>query len=198
MCGVYSGLFFPLSTFAPKDYVVDNAYNGECKIFDIHQVNDSTFNMLTTKNDKMPTYPSNFCVVEFVDADTKELLPYSGVMALKSQKTSLEKSDIEYVPIGYKLVGNSFKIVDNGTRKATITVKKGNEDSKLDLVFFVNSNGALSKFKTVTIVADQYDANKDGVVALDELASAIPDGYVIDEDMQIESAPAVSYMDGFQ
>ena len=50
-------------TFAPKDYVVDNAYNGECKIFDIHQVNDSTFNMLTTKNDKMPTYPSNFCVV---------------------------------------------------------------------------------------------------------------------------------------
>ena len=184
-------------TFAPKDYVVDNAYNGECKIFDIHQVNDSTFNMLTTKNDKMPTYPSNFCVVEFVDADTKELLPYSGVMALKSQKTSLEKSDIEYVPIGYKLVGNSFKIVDNGTRKATITVKKGNEDSKLDLVFFVNSNGALSKFKTVTIVADQYDANKDGVVALDELASAIPDGYVIDEDMQIESAPAVSYMDGF-
>lgn len=67
----------------------------------------------------------------------------------------------------------------------------------LDLVFFVNSNGALSKFKTVTVVADQYDVNKDGVVALDELASAIPDGYVIDEDMQIESAPAVSYMDGF-
>lgn len=182
-------------TFAPKDYVVDNGYNGECKIYDIHQVNDSTFNMLTTKNDKIPTYPSNFCAVEFVDADTKESLPYSGVIALKSQKTSLEKSDIEYVPIGYKLVGNSFKIVDNGTRKATITVKKGNEDSKLDLVFFVNSNGALSKFKTVTVVADQYDVNKDGVVALDELASAIPDGYVIDDDMQIESAPAVSYTD---
>lgn len=182
-------------TFAPKDYVVDNGYNGECKIYDIHQVNDSTFNMLTTKKDKIPTYPSNFCAVEFVDADTKELLPYSGIIALRSQKTSLEKSDIEYVPIGYKLVGNSFKIVDNGTRKATITVKKGNEDSKLDLVFFVNSNGALSKFKTVTVVADQYDANKDGVVALDELASAIPDGYVIDDDMQIESAPAVSYTD---
>lgn len=182
-------------TFAPKDYVVDNGYNGECKIYDIHQVNDSTFNMLTTKNDKIPTYPSNFCAVEFVDADTKESLPYSGVIALKSQKTSLEKSDIEYVPIGYKLVGNSFKIVDNGTRKATITVKKGNEDSQLDLVFFVNSNGALSKFKTVTVVADQYDVNKDGVVALDELASAIPDGYVIDDDMQIESAPAVSYTD---
>lgn len=182
-------------TFAPKDYVVDNAYNGECKIYDIHQVNDSTFNMLTTKKDKIPTYPSNFCAVEFVDADTKELLPYSGIIALRSQKTYLEKSDIEYVPIGYKLVGNSFKIVDNGTRKATITVKKGNEDSKLDLVFFVNSNGALSKFKTVTVVADQFDANKDGVVALDELASAIPDGYVIDDDMQIESAPAVSYTD---
>lgn len=182
-------------TFAPKDYVVDNGYNGECKIYDIHQVNDSTFNMLTTKNDKIPTYPSNFCAVEFVDADTKESLPYSGVIALKSQKTSLEKSDIEYVPIGYKLVGNSFKIVDNGTRKATIIVKKGNEDSQLDLVFFVNSNGALSKFKTVTVVADQYDVNKDGVVALDELASAIPDGYVIDDDMQIESAPAVSYTD---
>lgn len=184
-------------TFAPKDYVVDNAYNGECKIFDIHQVNDYTFNMLTTKKDKIPTYPSNFCAIEFVDADTKELLPYSGIIALKSQKTYLEKSDIEYVPIGYKLVGNSFKIVDNGTRKATITVKKGNEDSKLDLVFFVNSNGAFSKLKTVTVVADQYDANKDGVVALDELASAIPDGYVIDDDMQIESAPAVSYMDEF-
>ena len=182
-------------TFAPKDYVVDNAYNGECKIYDIHQVNDSTFNMLTTKKDKIPTYPSNFCAVEFVDADTKELLPYSGIIALRSQKTYLEKSDIEYVPIGYKLVGNSFKIVDNGTKKATITVKKGNEDSKLDLVFFVNSNGALSKFKTVSVVADQFDANKDGVVALDELASAIPDGYVIDDDMQIESAPAVSYTD---
>ena len=130
-----------------------------------------------------------------MDADTKELLPYSGIIALRSQKTYLEKSDIEYVPIGYKLVGNSFKIVDNGTRKATITVKKGNEDSQLDLVFFVNSNGALSKFKTVTVVADQYDVNKDGVVALDELASAIPDGYVIDDDMQIESAPAVSYTD---
>lgn len=184
-------------TFAPKDYVVDNGYNGECKIYDIHQINDSTFNMLTTKKDKIPTYPSNFCAVEFVDADTKELLPYSGIIALRSQKTYLEKSDIEYVPIGYKLVGNSFKIVDNGTRKVTITVKKGNEDSKLDLVFFVNSNGALSKFKTVTVIADQFDANKDGVVDLDELASAIPDGYVIDEDMQIESAPAVSYMDGF-
>ena len=182
-------------TFAPKDYVVDNAYNGECKIYDIHQVNDSTFNMLTTKKDKIPTYPSNFCAVEFVDADTKELLPYSGIIALKSQKTTLEKSDIEYVPIGYKLVGNSFKIVDDGTRKATITVKKGNEDSKLDLVFFVNSNGALSKFKTVSVVADQFDVNKDGVVALDELASAIPDGYVIDDDMQIESAPAISYTD---
>lgn len=182
-------------TFAPKDYVVDNGYNGECKIYDIHQINDSTFNMLTTKKDKIPTYPSNFCAVEFVDADTKELLPYSGIIALRSQKTYLEKSDIEYVPIGYKLVGNSFKIVDNGTRKATITVKKGNEDSQLDLVFFVNSNGALSKFKTVTVVADQYDVNKDGVVALDELASAIPDGYVIDDDMQIESAPAVSYTD---
>lgn len=182
-------------TFAPKDYVVDNGYNGECKIYDIHQINDSTFNMLTTKKDKIPTYPSNFCAVEFVDADTKELLPYSGIIALRSQKTYLEKSDIEYVPIGYKLVGNSFKIVDNGTRKATITVIKGNEDSKLDLVFLVNSNGALSKFKTVTVVADQYDANKDGVVALDELASAIPDGYVIDDDMQIESAPAVSYTD---
>lgn len=36
-------------TFAPKDYVVDNGYNGECKIYDIHQINDSTFNMLTTK-----------------------------------------------------------------------------------------------------------------------------------------------------
>ena len=179
-------------TFAPKDYVVDNAYNGECKIYDIHQVNDSTFNMLTTKKDKIPTYPSNFCAVEFVDADTKELLPYSGIIALKSQKTTLEKSDI---PIGYKLVGNSFKIVDDGTRKATITVKKGNEDSKLDLVFFVNSNGALSKFKTVSVVADQFDVNKDGVVALDELASAIPDGYVIDDDMQIESAPAISYTD---
>lgn len=184
-------------TFAPKDYVVDNGYNGECKIYDIHQVNDSTFNMLTTKNDKIPTYPSNFCAVEFVDADTKEHLPYSGIIALKSQKTYLEKSDIEYVPIGYKLVGNSFKIVEDGTRKATITVTKGSEDSMLDLVFFVNSNGALSKFKTVTVVADQYDVNKDGVVALDELATAIPDGYVIDEDMQIESAPAVSYMDGF-
>ena len=180
-------------TFAPKDYVVDNAYNGECKIYDIHQVNDSTFNMLTTKKDKIPTYPSNFCAVEFVDADTKELLPYSGIIALRSQKTYLEKSDIEYVPIGYKLVGNSFKIVDNGAKKATITVKKGNEDSKLDLVFFVNSNGALTKFKTVTVVADQFDVNKDGVVALDELASSIPDGYVIDDDMQIESAPAVSY-----
>lgn len=174
-------------TFALKDYVVDNGYNGECKIYDIHQVNDSTFNMLTTKKDKIPTYPSNFCAVEFVDADTKELLPYSGIIALRSQKTSLEKSDIEYVPIGYKLVGNSFKIVEDGTRKATITVTKGSEDSMLDLVFFVNSNGALSKFKTVTVVADQYDANKDGVVALDELASAIPDGYVIDDDMQIES-----------
>lgn len=182
-------------TFAPKDYVVDNGYNGECKIYDIHQVNDSTFNMLTTKKDKIPTYPSNFCAVEFVDADTKELLPYSGIIALRSQKTSLEKSDIEYVLIGYKLVGNSFKIVEDGTRKATITVTKGSEDSMLDLVFFVNSNGALSKFKTVTVVADQYDANKDGVVALDELASAIPDGYVIDDDMQIESAPAVSYTD---
>ena len=182
-------------TFAPKDYVVDNGYNGECKIYDIHQVNDSTFNMLTTKKDKIPTYPSNFCAVEFVDADTKELLPYSGIIALRSQKTSLEKSDIEYVPIGYKLVGNSFKIVEDGTRKATITVTKGSEDSMLDLVFFVNSNGALSKFKTVTVVADQYDVNKDGVVALDELASAIPDGYVIDDDMQIESAPAVSYTD---
>ena len=61
----------------------------------------------------------------------------------------------------------------------------------------MNSNGTLSKFKTVTVVADQFDANKDGVVALDELASAIPDGYVIDDDMQIESAPAVSYMDEF-
>ena len=111
-----------------------------------------------------------------MDADTKELLPYSGIIALRSQKTSLEKSDIEYVPIGYKLVGNSFKIVEDGTRKATITVTKGSEDSMLDLVFFVNSNGALSKFKTVTVVADQYDVNKDGVVALDELASAIPDG----------------------
>ena len=60
-------------TFAPKDYVVDNGYNGECKIYDIHQINDSTFNMLTTKKDKIPTYPSNFCAVEFVDADTKEL-----------------------------------------------------------------------------------------------------------------------------
>lgn len=185
-------------TFAPKGYVVNNSYNGLSKITDIHQIDDSTFNMLTIKNDKMPSYEYSAYLLSYVDVDTNEVLRKSGTLTLEGpSKSVLDKSDIEYIPYGYKLVGDSFKVDDSDVpKKVTITVKKGTEDSNLSILFYVNNNGRISKLNTVSVIADKYDANKDGMIDLDELASVIPSGYMIDKKMQIESAPYVSYIKG--
>ena len=184
-------------TFTPKDYIVNNGYNGEGMIYDIHQIDDSTFNMLTIKDDNMPSYEFSNYLLSYVDVDTNEVLRQSGTLTLEGpSKSFIDKSDVEYIPYGYKLVGNSFKVDENDDpKRVTITVKKGTEDSNLSVLFYVNNNGSISKFDTVSVIADKYDANKDGMIDLDELASVIPDGYVIDEDMQSESAPSVSYIE---
>ena len=184
-------------TFAPKGYVVNNSYNGLSKITDIHQIDDSTFNMLTFKNDKMPSYEYSAYLLSYVDVDTNEVLRQSGTLTLEGpSKSVLDKSDIEYIPYGYKLVGDSFKVDDSDVpKKVTITVEKGTEDSNLSILFYVNNNGSISKLNTVSVIADKYDANKDGMIDLDELASVIPSGYIIDKKMQIESAPSVSYIE---
>lgn len=184
-------------TFAPKGYVVNNSYNGLSKITDIHQIDDSTFNMLTFKNDKMPSYEYSAYLLSYVDVDTNEVLRQSGTLTLEGpSKSVLDKSDIEYIPYGYKLVGDSFKVDDSDVpKKVTITVKKGTEDSNLSILFYVNNNGSISKLNTVSVIADKYDANKDGMIDLDELTSVIPSGYIIDKKMQIESAPSVSYIE---
>lgn len=184
-------------TFAPKGYVVNNSYNGLSKITDIHQIDDSTFNMLTIKNDKMPSYEYSAYLLSYVDVDTNEVLRQSGTLTLEGpSKSVLDKSDIEYIPYGYKLVGDSFKVDDSDVpKKVTIKVKKGTEDSNLSILFYVNNNGRISKLNTVSVIADKYDANKDGMIDLDELASVIPSGYMIDKKMQIESAPYVSYIE---
>ncbi len=184
-------------TFAPKGYVVNNSYNGLSKITDIHQIDDSTFNMLTFKNDKMPSYEFSAYLLSYVDVDTNEVLRQSGTLTLEGpSKSVLDKSDIEYIPYGYKLAGDSFKVDDSDVpKKVTITVKKGTEDSNLSVLFYANDNGSISKLDTVSVIADKYDANKDGMIDLDELASVIPSGYIIDKKMQIESAPSVSYIE---
>ena len=184
-------------TFAPKGYVVNNSYNGLSKITDIHQIDDSTFNMLTIKNDEMPSYEYSAYLLSYVDVDTNEVLRQSGTLTLEGpSKSVLDKSDIEYIPYGYKLAGDSFKVDDSDVpKKVTITVKKGAQDSNLSILFYVNNNGSISKLNTVSVIADKYDANKDGMIDLDELASVIPSGYIIDKKMQMESAPYVSYIE---
>lgn len=184
-------------TFAPKGYIVNNSYNGLSKITGIHQIDDSTFNMLTFKNDKMPSYEYSAYLLSYVDVDTNEVLRQSGTLTLEGpSKSVLDKSDIEYIPYGYKLAGDSFKVEENeDLKRVTITVKKGTEDSNLSILFYVNNNGSISKLNTVSVIADKYDANKDGMIDLDELASVIPSGYIIDKKMQMESAPYVSYIE---
>lgn len=184
-------------TFAPKGYIVNNSYNGLSKITGIHQIDDSTFNMLTFKNDKMPSYEYSAYLLSYVDVDTNEVLRQSGTLTLEGpSKSVLDKSDIEYIPYGYKLAGDSFKVEENeDLKRVTITVKKGTEDSNLSVLFYENDNGSISKLDTVSVIADKYDANKDGMIDLDELASVIPSGYIIDKKMQMESAPYVSYIE---
>lgn len=184
-------------TFAPKGYIVNDSYNGLSKITGIHQIDDSTFNMLTFKNDKMPSYEYSAYLLSYVDVDTNEVLRQSGTLTLEGpSKSVLDKSDIEYIPYGYKLAGDSFKVEENeDPKRVTITVKKGTEDSNLSVLFYENDNGSISKLDTVSVIADKYDANKDGMIDLDELASVIPSGYIIDKKMQMESAPYVSYIE---
>ena len=162
--------------FTPSGYTI---YYGPV-IFNIQKIDDSTFMAIAYKNldQSEMTNPTQY-TLEYYDTESKTTLSmYGNTYVYGGEKNTLSVSDIDEVPDGYVLDGDSFKVEKRDERNYGIVyVKKGMLDTPVSIHFYKNNNGKIVGFKTIEKKASELDLNNDGQISDDEVLPYVPNGY---------------------